>query len=129
MQNTTRAGGRHARRTRAEWTVDVVKWRQSGLSSEVYAAERGLNRSSLLAWSAKLGPHIAEPELLPSEVKPVRFVPLRVREQEPSETRLPSSAGSVEILLSNGRSVRVTGAVKAAELSQVIAVVEGTARC
>jgi len=129
MQNTKTAGGRHARRTRAQWTVDVVKWRQSGLSSEAYAAQRGLNRSSLLAWSAKLGPDVAEQELTPSAAKPVTFVPLRVREQKPTETMLPSSAGSVEILLSNGRRVRVTGAVGAAELAQVIAIVEGTAGC
>jgi len=130
MQNPRKAGGRHARRTRAEWMVDVVRWRQSGVSSEVYADHHGLNRSSLLAWSAKLGPQLPEQDVPPPAATTRAFVPLRVRaDAAAAATALNNMGpGHMEIVLSNGRSVRVRGVVDAAELAQVIAVVEG-ARC
>ena len=124
MQNTGTVSARRARRSRAEWTADVVRWRKSGLGSAEYAAEHGLERSSLLWWSSQLGPNIDEREAHPSSAAPVAFVPLRVREDKVAvEAPAP---GYIEVVLNNGRRVRVTGAVDGAELARVVAAVEGS---
>jgi hypothetical protein len=100
-----------------------VRWRKSGLGSAEYAAEHGLERARLLWWSSLLGPNIGEREAPPPSAAPVAFVPLRVREDKVAvEAPAP---GYIEVVLNNGRRVRVTGVVDGAELARVVAAVEG----
>lgn len=43
------------KRSRAEWTKVVAKYRASGLTAEVFAARHDLNVSTLRWWSAEIG--------------------------------------------------------------------------
>jgi hypothetical protein len=54
---------------------------------------------------------------------PVAFVPVRVRE-EPLESA-PAVQGSIEVILSNGRRVRIAGAVDGGTLARVLDAAEG----
>jgi hypothetical protein len=124
MQTTTTKHANGVRRSRAEWTSEVSEWRGSGLSAADYAKQRGLNRGTLLWWSRKVGRNHAEHSAAPrSAAAPVTFVPVRVREEI-----LESAAGgqgSIEIILCNGRRVRVAGAVDGGILGCVLDAAEG----
>jgi len=43
------------RANRREWSGRVAEWRRSGKTSKEFAAEIGVNPSTLLWWSTKLG--------------------------------------------------------------------------
>jgi len=43
------------RGNRREWSGRVAEWRRSGKTSREFAAETGVNPSTLLWWSTKLG--------------------------------------------------------------------------
>jgi len=113
-----------ARRSREQWVAEIARWRKSGLNSTEYAREHGLNRSTLLGWSFKAGPAAAQPETS----TPARFLPVRIRERDSAKSG-NSSASQIEIVLTNGRLLRVAGAVDASELARVLAAVEGGIGC
>jgi len=119
----------YARRTRAEWTAEVVRWRQSGLNSAAYAEAHGLHRATLLYWSTKLGRDVVAPAAPPVETEPVAFVPLRMRPQQPPKLPEEQSACVMEVLLCNGRRVRVTGDVHPQELARLVSALEGHNEC
>jgi hypothetical protein len=129
MQNMATKPERRARRSRAEWTAEVVRWRKSGLGSAEYAATRELKRSSLLWWSSQVGASAVDRTAKRVSASSTAFVPLRVREDKSDGEGVASGRGSIEVILSNGRCVRVTGAVDTAELVRVLNAVEGTGRC
>ena len=106
-----------------------MRWRKSGLGSAEYAAERGLKRSSLLWWSSQLGPGTVERAASEPSAATASFVPLRVREDKLGTEAPARGASSIEVVLCNGRRVRVTGAIDAAELARVWVVVEGGSGC
>ena len=123
MQTTTTKRASGVRRSRAEWTSEVNEWRGSGLNAANYAKQRGLNRGTLLWWSRKVGRSHEEHHAVPrSAAVPVTFVPVRVRE-EPLESA--SDQGSIEIILCNGRRVRIAGAVDGGILGRVLDAAEG----
>lgn len=112
------------RRSRAEWTSEVIRWRGSGLSAAEYAKQRGLNRGTLLWWSRKVGRSDAEQPTMPrAAAAPVTFVPVRVREEPLEATSL--GQGSIEVILCNGRRVRIAGAVDGGTLARVLDAAEG----
>lgn len=113
-----------ARRSREEWIAEIARWRKSGLGSAEYAQQQGLNRSTLLGWSFKVGAVATQPE----SSAPVGFVPVRVREQQTGKVAT-SNASRIEIVLANGRTVRVAGGVDVGELARVIDVVDGGLAC
>jgi len=113
-----------ARRSREQWVAEVARWRKSGLNSTEYAREHGLNRSTLLGWSFKAGATAVQPETS----TPARFLPVRVRDCD-SVKSVNSSPSHIEIVLGNGRLIRVAGAVDASELARVLAAVEGGIGC
>jgi hypothetical protein len=123
MQNMTIAPAKRARRTRAEWTVEVARWRKSGLGSAEYATQRGLKRGTLLWWSRQVGAvSVADGPVGAAGVKPVTFVPLRVREEH---AEVSTGQGAIEVILRNGRRVRIAGAVDGGILARVIDAAEG----
>jgi hypothetical protein len=124
MQSPRTNPARSARRSRAEWTADVVQWRKSGLGSAEYAAEHGLKRSSLLWWSSQLGPNTVERAAAVAPSTTTTFVPVRVREDRLG-AEASGGTSNIEVVLCNGRRVRVTGTIDAAELARVLAAVEG----
>ena len=124
MQNTTTKRAYRVRRSRAEWTAEIIQWRKSGLGSAEYATQRGLKRGTLLWWSRQVGAANEVRGAAPTAaVTPVAFVPLRVREvpQESAST----AQGSIEVILCNGRRVRIAGAVDGGTLARVLDAAEG----
>lgn len=125
MQNTTTTHAQRARRTRAEWTVEVSRWRKSGLGSAEYATQRGLKRGTLLWWSRQIGAGgLAESAVATAAVNPVTFVPVRVREEH-EEAAKSTGQGTLEVILCNGRRVRIAGAVDGGILACVLDAAEG----
>jgi hypothetical protein len=108
--------------------AEIADWRRSGLGSAEYAEQRGLNRSTLLGWSFKIGGVKALPASRRESSTPVRFLPVRVRAQHAAKATA-SDASRIEIALTNGRLVRVAGTVDADELARVLAAAEGGIGC
>lgn len=124
MQNTTTKRASRVRRTRAEWTAEVTQWRQSGLGSAEYAKQRDLKRGTLLWWSRQVGAASEERNVASrAAATPVTFVPVRVREEQMESAS--TGQGSIEVILCNGRRVRIAGAVDGGTLSRVLDAAEG----
>jgi hypothetical protein len=124
MQNMATKRAYHARRSRAEWTAEVIQWRKSGLGSAEYAKQRDLKRGTLLWWARQLGDASeARSAATRPTATPVTFVPLRVREEQVEAGS--TGPGSIEVILCNGRRVRVAGAVDGGTLARVLDAAEG----
>lgn len=126
MSKTVRA----ERRSREDWTAEVSRWRRSGLGAAQYAAERGLKKSTLLWWSCQLGPILSEPTKRkdPNAATPVTFLPVHVRE-EPMPRGRANSTGRIEVVLCNGRRVRIRGEVDCEQLALVLEAADGECAC
>jgi hypothetical protein len=123
MQNTTTNPAQRVRRTRADWTAEVARWRKSGLGSAEYAVQRGLKRGTLLWWSRQIGAASAVEPVVAASEAPVTFVPLRVREEHVEAKSMEQ--GTIEVILCNGRRVRIAGAVDGGTLARVLDAAEG----
>lgn len=131
---------KRARRSRAEWRTEVRRWRRSGQSAADYAARRDLSRSTLTWWASQLGEAASamRPGSEESTPRTPAFLPVRVvAAQEPgieeSATRIAAPthrpATSFEVVLINGRRVRVGDGFDATALRRLLEVVEGDVRC
>ena len=137
MQKATTRGTREVRRrprrTRAEWLEAVNQWRSSGQSVHGYARAHDLHPSTFAVWASRFRNGV--------DGKPGReavkgtgasaFVPVRVSgTTRPCEVFSEMSIeGGFEVVLTNGRRVRVAGNFRPQVLAQLIAVVEGCAVC
>lgn len=107
------------RSTRAKWAERIERWRRSGLSLREYAEREGLALKSLSWWrwhlhrSTGTSPSTALMPLAPA------FVEI---EAAPVEMMTP-----FEVVLSNGRVVRVPTMFNDAALSRVLAAADGQA--
>jgi len=128
MGNTKTTLAKAARRSRDQWAAEIASWRRSGLGSAEYAQQRGLNRSTLLGWSFKVGAMEGQAATRRESNTATRFLPVRVRAQATAKVAV-SDASRIEIVLTNGRLIRVAGAVDAGELARVLAAAEGTDPC
>jgi hypothetical protein len=128
MGNTKTTLAKAARRSREQWVAEIASWRKSGLGSAEYAQQRGLNRGTLLGWSFKVGAMENKPATRRESSMPARFLPVRVRAQAAAKVAV-ADASRIEIVLTNGRVVRVAGAVDAGELARVLAAAEGAEPC
>lgn len=94
------------------------------MGSAEYAKQRDLNRGTLLWWSRRVGAARVERNTAPRTASaPVTFVPLRVREEQFESASAVQS--SIEVILRNGRRVRVAGAVDGGTLARVLDAAEG----
>ena len=110
--------------TKAEWTERVKRWGKSGLGREEFAEGEGINAKRLTWWRWKLR---AEAESAPKR-EPVRFLPVRVVGEAMVTTVVAESA--VEVVLGNGRTIRVLSGFDAATLARVLRVAtEGGDSC
>jgi hypothetical protein len=110
---------------RAVWAKEVKAFRDSGLSAEEYAGQRGINLLTFQRWVRRLGDvtDTGQRSALPA------FVPLRVIH---SPERLSSgSPFQVEIDLTNGRRLRARVALQAdvRRLADLLDALDGGARC
>jgi len=131
---------KRARRSRAEWRTEVRRWRRSGQTAADYATQRGLSRSTLTWWASQLGVKAAagKPASEGTAPRAPAFLPVRVvAAQEPggqeSTARVAAYtdrlATSFEVVLINGRRVRVGDGFDATALARLLDVAEGGARC
>lgn len=121
---------KRASRTRADWVTEVKRWRDSGQKCGQYARAHDLHPGTLSYWASRLR-HEAGAKS-PASKRAKRFVPLRVTRGgaiEETKTNLPTTGGEFEVMLTNGRAVRVTGSFQPETLSHLLAVVEGMKSC
>ena len=137
MQKATTRGTREVRRrprrSRAEWLEAVNQWRSSGQSVNGYACTHDLHPSTFAVWASRFrnGVDGKGARKVAKDTTASVFLPVRVsgttslREVSPEM----SAKGGFEVVLTNGRRVRVAGNFCPQALSQLIAVVEGGAAC
>ena len=100
----------------AEARLVVSASQASGKSVLSFAREYGLQHSRIWRWSARL----------PGELKGgMRFHPVRLVEGE----RLDARHRTIEVVLLNGRRVRVPQGFVAEDLERVLEVLKGRASC
>lgn len=116
------------------WRRTLRQWRRSGLSVRVFCAEHGLAEPSFYAWRRIVAERDqesacvrAKPErdsvrrAAPANDDAPAFVPLRV---------VPTAAGmAFEVVLGQGRVVRVPAGFDPAALRQLLAVLEEAPPC
>lgn len=115
---------------RLDW---VLRWRASGLSCAQFAARHGLSKATLYTWSHRLGRTASVPKALKAASVPstglsrasstrASFTQVRV---VGSTVSAPSvvHGGVIEVVLGDGRLVRVHGAVNETSLRSVLRVV------
>lgn len=98
----------------------VAETRAGGASVSVVARRHDLNANQLFAWCRRYGDGAAGGAMEPSGLVPVSLV---------AATGGTVSAGSIEIGFADGIMVRVSGAVEAATLRQVLMVLADRPVC
>lgn len=98
----------------AQWAERVQRWQQSGLTAEHFGRREGLDPRQLRWWKWSLGKRAAGSE----GASVTSFLPVRV---VAAPTAAPSA---VEIVLGNGRRVRVLGPVDPGLLAAVLEAAE-----
>ena len=93
------------------WRRWIGEWQTSGLSVRAFCQRRGLTVASFYAWRRALQRRAAEK---------ATFVPVQVL---PDAVQTQTSA--LEVLLPDGRTVRVAPGFDAATLRRLLAVLEG----
>jgi hypothetical protein len=98
-------------RKERQWQRWIGEWQASGLSVRAFCERRGLTVASFYAWRRVLQQRAAEK---------AAFVPVQV-----VADALPTQASILEVVLTDGRTVRVAPGFDAATLRQLLAVLEG----
>src|SRR5262249_14984594 len=94
-----------------QWRHWIAEWRASGLSVRAFWGRRGLAPPSFYHWRRVLERRAAEK---------AAFVPVQVV-ADPTSAR----ASVLEVVLNDGRTVRVAPGFDAVTLRQLLAVLEG----
>ena len=95
-----------------QWQRWIGEWHASGLSVRAFCQRCGLTVASFYAWRRVLQRRAAE--------EPAAFVPVQV-----VADAVPAQASALEVVLTDGRTVRVAPGFDAATLRQLLAVLEG----
>ena len=93
------------------WQRRIEQWRASGLSVRTFCARHGLATASFYNWRRVLQRRAAD--------EPA-FVPVRV-----VADAVPTQASALEVVLTDGRAVRIAPGFDAATLRRLLAVLEG----
>ncbi|MEP6653191.1 MAG: hypothetical protein ABJA82_07515 [Myxococcales bacterium] len=116
---------RRPRRSRPEWAEEVRRWREGGRTAVEYATQRGLHPGTLAAWGRKIDG--AGGESGAAAGRPMAFLPVRVAEVAGKEPA-PGMA-TMEVLLLNGRRVRVGKEFDGAAVARLLDAAEGGVQC
>jgi hypothetical protein len=114
-------GRRHWRPTDARMVIEA--WQRSGLSARRFAISEGLDRSRLSRWAAKLG------GMRNSAASAVTFHRVRVSARRGGQAGAGGRGRRIEVVLADGRRVRVGGGFAAEDLARVLEVLEGRRAC
>ena len=98
-------------RKERQWRRWIGEWQTSGLSVRVFCERRGLTVASFYAWRRVLRRRAAEK---------AAFVPVQVVADP-----VPTRTSALEVVLTDGRTVRVAPGFDGATLRQLLAVLEG----
>ena len=93
------------------WRRWIGEWQTSGLSARAFCERRGLTAASFYAWRRVLQRRDAEK---------AAFVPVQL-----VAGAGPIQVSALEVVLADGRTVRVAPGFDAATLRQLLAVLEG----
>ena len=93
-----------------QWRRWIGEWQASGLSVRAFCQRRGLTIASFYAWRRVLQRRDAER---------AAFVPVQV-----VADAVPTQTSALEVVLTDGRTVRVPPGFDAATLRQLLAVLE-----
>ena len=97
-----------------EWTRWIQLWKQSKLTIRALCVHNHLSESSFFAWKRQLRLR---------EANPTTFLPVHVVPDTPN----PNNANPIELVLADGRCLRVPSGFDADTLRQLLAVLEGNA--
>jgi hypothetical protein len=92
------------------WRRRIREWRASGLTGRAFCERRGLSACSFYGWRRELERRDADHSA---------FVPVHVVLDEPK-----APGGALDLVLAEGRTVRVAPGFDAATLRQLLAVLE-----
>jgi hypothetical protein len=98
----------------------VQRWQQSDLSVRVFCAQHQLSEPSFYGWRRKLAQRDAEA---------VPFVPVRVVSEAVASGGAHGSGGSVELVLGEGRLLRIAPGFDAVTLRRLLALLEEGRPC
>jgi hypothetical protein len=90
-------------------------WRSSGLSVRAFCEEQGFSQPSFYAWRRMLAER---------DEASVPFVPVRVATEPPASSKSDGSASAVELVLNDGRRVRVVPGFDGPTLKRLLALLE-----
>ena len=93
------------------WRQVVDRWRRSGLAVPAFCRREGLNQATFYRWRWELKRR--------DQPKPT-FLPVRVIADKPAAP----AGGSIEVVLANGRCLRVGAGFDPHTLVQVVALLE-----
>jgi hypothetical protein len=96
------------------WRDHLARWQRSGLSVRAYCSQHHLAEPSFYAWRRTL----AQRHPRPQGPAPLTFVPLHLTPEPTAAVPL------LEVLLCNGRRLRLDPAVPAAVVRDLLAVLE-----
>ena len=99
------------RRVSARQRSHVRAWKKSSLTARQYAKQEGISHWSLYTWATSLNRQATND-------KAPAFLPVEVVEA-------PAPVGPIDLVLGNGRVVRVSCGFDPSTLSRVIEVAEG----
>jgi transposase len=107
------------------WRGVVAQWRQSGLAVQRFCLEQGLAETTFYRWRGELerrdGLKVDRPNGPKAQFLPVRVMCREVR---------PHADAGIEVVLANGRSVRVRPGFDRTTLVEVVHLLdEGGASC
>lgn len=125
MQDAAKSGRskKRQRRSRAEWTEEIERWRGSGQSASEYADKRGIHAGTLAGWASKVRETMGARAGARGDGKSM-FVPVRVAPAARASATY-SEGGEAEVVLRNGRRVRVSGNFDNGSLARLLMVAEG----
>jgi transposase len=127
---------RWATRPRREyWRALLEEFRRSGLTQAAFCRRRGIPPGTLGYWKcilAREARRTRAPASAPAGSERLTFLPVEVALPPPAHAMAkgvpPDEAANVEIVLAQGRRVRVRGPVDAQWLGQVVTVLDAP-RC
>jgi hypothetical protein len=102
-------------RKERQWQRLIGEWRASGLSVRAFCARRGLATPTFYAWRRTLERRAAEK---------AAFAPVQV-----VTDTTPATASALEVVLVDGRTVRVAPGFDTATLQRLLAVLQEGGSC
>lgn len=108
-------GRRRDERKEHEWRRWFAAWQSSGLKVRAFCARHGLSEQGFYAWRRRLAQRAGE--------RPA-FLPVQIVADE-----APAPGSALELVLANGRTVRVAPGFDPATLRELLTVLEEGRPC